>query len=683
MSNWYTLQELIKFDLIGLPSTVAGLRKKAQKEDWECRAREGRGGGWEYSVESLPRDSQAALVAKLQPAIEEQPITVGHGIDQKKAWANLQILDAFGRFQADYGDNALREELELNFCKLYNQRELTTVSSECWAIVPQISRSTLCKRRREYQLQGLDALGRNSRRIGAIESHAGLQEAIEICIAAGRGRWSPRQVKLALEKSFEDLPFIPSEHQLRRWLNKFEVEQKPKLIQYRSEKESKNKLMPAFGTYSAHLKVPNEIWELDDTKQDLILEFEEDGETKEKRFALVGAIDVYTRRRKFQIFDTANSEAVLLLLRRCLLDWGKPIAVKTDNGKNYVSGRTELFLRALQIGVERCDPYSPQQKPHIERLFRTLQHGEFEMLPGYCGHSVAERQDIRDENDPYRLRISPEAFQAWLDRWCEKAHLSASEGLGGRSPIEVLAASIRKGWQPRSIADERALDFLILPVATRKVQKSGIQVNNRYYVAGELGKLVGQEVHVRWHPENPNDIYVYSNDSLDKFVCVARWLNPMSAEQQKQVAAAGKATYKQAQADVKEKQKQAKALKRVIENDPVGLVRVSKEGNVTLNVPREAPKKIFDPMAAIPAPQMDAADQEEMLLRQERLQARLSQQADMTEEQQFQAKIDRARALYERCGDLSEEERQFLARFERISPNLAKNFKARAQAVAR
>jgi hypothetical protein len=490
-------------------------------------------------------------------------------------------------------------------------------------------------------------------------------------------------VKLALEKSFEDLPFIPSEHQLRRWLNKFEVEQKPKLIQYRSEKESKNKLMPAFGTYSGHLTVPNEIWELDDTKQDLILEFEEDGETKEKRFALVGAIDVYTRRRKFQIFDTANSEAVLLLLRRCLLDWGKPIAVKTDNGKNYVSGRTELFLRALQIGVERCDPYSPQQKPHIERLFRTLQHGEFEMLPGYCGHSVAERQDIRDENDPYRLRISPEAFQAWLDRWCEKAHLSASEGLGGMSPIEVLAASIRKGWQPRSIADERALDFLILPVATRKVQKSGIQVNNRYYVAGELGKLVGQEVHVRWHPENPNDIYVYGNDSLDRFFCVARWLNPMSAEQQKQVAAAGKATYKQAQAEVKEKQKQAKALKRVIENDPVGLVKVSKEGNVNLNIPREAPKKIFDPMAAIPAPQMDAADQEEMLLRQERLQARLSQQADMTEEQQFQAKIDRARALYERCGDLSEEERQFLARFERISPNLAKNFKARAQAVAR
>jgi hypothetical protein len=228
MSNWYTLQELLKFDLIGLPSTVAGLRKKARKEDWKCRAKEGRGGGWEYSVESLPHYTQVALVAKLTPAIEEQPITVGREIDQRKAWANLQILDAYARFEAEYGGNALREELELNFCKLYNQRELSTVSSECVAIIPQISRSTLCKRLREYQLQGLDALGRNSRRIGAIESYPGLQEAIEICLAAGRGRWSPRQVKLALEKSFEDLPFIPSEHQLRRWLNKFEIEQKSK-----------------------------------------------------------------------------------------------------------------------------------------------------------------------------------------------------------------------------------------------------------------------------------------------------------------------------------------------------------------------------------------------------------------------------------------------------------------------
>ena len=682
-SSWYTLQELIKFDLIGLPSTVAGLRKKAQKEGWECRSRDGRGGGWEYSVESLPQNAQAALVAKLAaPVVEPQPITVSCGVDQKKAWANLQVLDAFARFVSDYGSNALRLDLELNFCRLYNQRELTTVSLECWDVIPQISRSTLHRCRKSYESSGLDGLGRNSRRVGAIESHPELQEAIEVCIAAGRGRWSPNQVRLALQKSFEDLPFIPSEQQLRRWLNKFAIEQKPKLIQYQSDKDSRNKLMPAFGSYSASLQHPNEIWELDDTKQDLILEFEEDGEKREKRFALVGAIDVYTRRRKFQIYETANSEAVLLLLRRCLLDWGKPIRVKTDNGKNYVSSRTELFLRALEIGIERCDPYSPQQKPHIERLFRTLQHGEFEMLPGYCGHSVAERQDIRDEKDPYRLRMSPAAFQAWLDKWCEKAHLSGSEGLNGRSPIEVLAESIRKGWQVRSVADERLLDFLILPVATRKVQKSGIQVNNRYYVAGELGKLVGHEVHVRWHPENPNDIYVYANDSLDQFVCIAKWLNPMTAEQQQQVAAAGKATYKQVQAEVKEKQKQAKTLKRVIENDPVGLVKVSKEGNVSINTPREAPKKVFDPMASIPAPQMGVEDQQEMQSRKEKMQARLSSQPQPTDAQMFQSQMSRARELYER-ETLTDEEREFLARFERLSPNLAKNLKARAQAVAR
>lgn len=682
MSSWYTLQELIKFDLIGLPATVAGLRKKAQKEGWECRPRDGRGGGWEYSVESLPQNTQAALIAKLAPAIEEKPIKLGTAQDQKRAWACVQILEAFNQFLADYGEGSLKAELEFSFCRLYNTRELTTISSECWNYLQKISVSTLYRLRKSFAEQGLEALGRVSRRVGSIEASPELQNAIEICIAAGRGRWSPKQVRLALEKNFDDLPFIPSESQLRRWLDKFAIEQKPKLIQYQSDKDSRNKLMPAFGSYSASLQHPNEIWELDDTKQDLILEFEEDGETKEKRFALVGAIDVYTRRRKFQIYEVANSEAVLLLLRRCLLDWGKPIRVKTDNGKNYVSSRTELFLRALEIGIERCDPYSPQQKPHIERLFRTLQHGEFEMLPGYCGHSVAERQDIRDEKDPYRLRMSPDAFQAWLDKWCEKAHLSGSEGLNGRSPIEVLAESIRKGWQVRSVADERLLDFLILPVATRKVQKSGIQVNNRYYVAGELGKLVGHEVHVRWHPENPNDIYVYANDSLDQFVCVAKWLNPMTAEQQQQVAAAGKATYKQVQAEVKAVQRQARSVKRVIEADPVGLVKVSKGGNVSINTPREAPKKVFDPMMSIPAPQMGVEDQQEMQVRKEKMQARLSSQPHPTDAQMFQSQMSRARELYER-ETLTDEEREFLAKFERLSPNLAKNLKARAQAVAR
>ena len=103
---------------------------------------------------------------------------------------------------------------------------------------------------------------------------------------------------------------------------------------------------------------------------------------------------------------------------------------------------------------------------------------------------------------------------------------------------------------------------------------------------------------------------------------------------------------------------------------------------MSINTPREAPKKVFDPMMSIPAPRMGVEDQQEMQVRKEKMQVRLSSQPQPTDAQMFQSQMSRARELYER-ETLTDEEREFLARFERLSPNLAKNLKARAQAVAR
>jgi transposase InsO family protein len=409
-------------------------------------------------------------------------------------------------------------------------------------------------------------------------------------------------------------------------------------------------------------------------KQDLILEYQEEGEWKEKRFALVGAIDVFTRRRKFQIYPTANSEAVLLLLRRCVIDWGKPTTVRTDNGKNYISERTELFLKALDIAIDRCDPYSPQQKPHIERLFRTLQHGEFEMLPGYCGHSVAERQAIRESDNALRLRMEPVAFQEWLDRWCEKSHLEGSKGLDGRSPIEVLATAIRSGWKAQELADERALDFLILPVKSRKVQKGGIQVNNRWYIAGELGRMVGAEVHVRWHPDDPNRIYVYDSEELGRMICVAVAENPLSGEQQARVAAAAKVEYRLAKEEVSAKRKQAKRLKRMVESDPAQLVKVSKAGNVDLNSPRVPVTKAIDPFFP-PAP-FEELGREPVSGKNRESGKVLPSSETKTPQQLFQEHSSRYRSLLElqilEGGELDEEEKEFSSFWEEISPAAAK-----------
>ncbi|WP_429179146.1 DNA-binding protein [Aeromonas salmonicida] len=51
MSTWYTAQVLA--GLVGMPAYPDGVRKKAEREEWQSRRRE-KGKGAEYHIGSLP-----------------------------------------------------------------------------------------------------------------------------------------------------------------------------------------------------------------------------------------------------------------------------------------------------------------------------------------------------------------------------------------------------------------------------------------------------------------------------------------------------------------------------------------------------------------------------------------------------------------------------------------------------
>ena len=118
------------------------------------------------------------------------------------------------------------------------------------------------------------------------------------------------------------------------------------------------------------------------------------GEMRLRRYALVGVIDVWSRRVMYQLAPVSSSAAITQLLRRALLRWGVPEKLRLDNGRDYASERVALLAGALAIRIEHCRPFHPEEKPFIERTFRTVSVA-MEMLPGYVGHSVAERQQLR------------------------------------------------------------------------------------------------------------------------------------------------------------------------------------------------------------------------------------------------------------------------------------------------
>lgn len=61
MREWYAATDLA--GLPGLPTTDRRVRAMAQRENWQSRKREGKGGGREFRIIAVPAETLRALLA--------------------------------------------------------------------------------------------------------------------------------------------------------------------------------------------------------------------------------------------------------------------------------------------------------------------------------------------------------------------------------------------------------------------------------------------------------------------------------------------------------------------------------------------------------------------------------------------------------------------------------------------
>ena len=175
-----------------------------------------------------------------------------------------------------------------------------------------------------------------------------------------------------------------------------------------------------------------------------------------------------------------------------------------------------------------CPPFSPQKKPHIERVFRTFSHSLLEQLDGFIGHNVSERKDIEarrafsqrlfNKDEKIELRLTTQELQAFCDRWCENVYEREEHGSLGITPDEKAASYT---GEVRRIADERCLDVLLAKPAgkdgIRVVSKKGIAYEGSYYNAPELGGHEGEQVRLLLDEQDYGELYAFDLDG--KFIC--------------------------------------------------------------------------------------------------------------------------------------------------------------------
>lgn len=604
--EWLSCDELATLKLPAIPGTERGVQKQAEREQWKSRPREGRGGGREYYIGSLPEAARIELARRALTASPLVPSPAGgssgtmtsrpassslpgsatalplassstpHGERggkaflsgtkagmraQTRAAARLVIVNMLRNFSEAGGLS--QTAARASFAALFNAHE---ISVEDW-VRDEVGKLTIRSLERwtsQAVREGAKALGGkygHRKGQGQIEGNPTLRDFCIMQMAARPHLTSQQLVDFIRAAHGKEIP----RRTVQRFMATAKVDHADAFLAASNPDGWKNKNMVAFGSRSEAVSGPNAVWEIDASPADVLCIDPATG--KPRRYNLVGMIDVATRRAKILVSETPKSTAATLLLRRCIIDWGVPTILKTDNGKDFVSAHMARALGALMIEQKPCAPFTPEGKPHIERFFGTLQRDCIALLPGFIGHNVTDRKAIEarrsfadrlGEGDKLiEVTLSHEELQERIDDWIEYSYHRAKHSSLGTTPMLKLVSwtgSIAR------IDNQRALDVLLAEApdteGTRVVTKKGLRVENANFIARELAHHVGDRVQVRLDPEDMGRIVIYSMEG--DFICVAECPERSGANRQ-EIAMIAKAEQRELQ---KENRREFKALAR-------------------------------------------------------------------------------------------------------------------------
>ena len=544
MKDWFTAEELSQMDLPGMPATKRAFQIKAKSGDWKSRVRENSYGVHEYEFSSLPLELQTLIAEQMasKGKIKDIPVTKTNTTEDKKAAkaaAKTIVLQQVNQYLQKAPGS--KTAAMASFVKIYCSKGFPNIPQWVYEAVPSVTDRSLWRWRKQRQNDDFNALGRSrnarkktgildlaedgavARYIAAIitkQPHLNAEHVQDLCLAQFGDTLTGEYPKTG--KVFKES--MPTLRTFQNWIARWKVENADVLEKITNPDGYKNKRQIAIGRADAGIECLNQLWEIDASPADVLCV---DG-----RYSIYAIIDVWSRRAMFSVSKTACTEASLSLVRRAIMEWGVPEAIKTDNGADFISRRFTTALAHLGIEQPLCQPFTPESKPHVERVIGTLQRGLMPLLDGYVGHSVADRKQIEarkafaqrlgeSADKAFAVKLTHEDLQARMDAWASDkyAHRPHS-GINNQSPFERAASW---PYPIKKIEDERALDVLLSPLAGqdgyRTITKKGLRINNGYFYAPGLELHVGARVFVRHDDEDMGRVFVFDEDG--QFICEA------------------------------------------------------------------------------------------------------------------------------------------------------------------
>ena len=343
--------------------------------------------------------------------------------------------------------------------------------------------------------------------------HPDVAAAIEVLISERELSAPHVRSLLVADGRFGDLP---TERHIRRFIARLEAEKPALLASVRDPDLYKSKYRLALGRADASITHAHQVWEIDTTKADVLC--------KEGRLAILGIVDVWSRRVRYQVVPSESAQSVRRILTDTIRAWGvMPETLRTDHGSGFINHSIVSALPALDIELSPCPPGSPEKKPFVERMFGTFNRERAALLAGFTGHSVADAQRLRGKAKKAtgRAVIVPELtgpeLQTIIDNWLDGVyHQRVHSGIGVAPIARYTASPVPARRAP---SEEALLLALSALVGTARVTKRGLRWKNGRYWNPALAAWMGRDVVLRRDEDDLGALFVF--DGEGNYLCTA------------------------------------------------------------------------------------------------------------------------------------------------------------------
>lgn len=555
-SSWFGAAELAELKLPGLPTTKRKINELAEAGRWLLRVdaagyplhrkRAGRGGGYEYNYAVLPQAAIAELIRR--GLIQAAPKGAADSAQQPAPGPTRDGLWSWFDQQADsVKDEAKRrlKVIEAVETRVRRAGMSVTAAVAAAAIEHDVSVATIHAWRKAVKGARLDDyLPRLApRRVGGGQRAEIDDGAWQFFLSAYLRFEEP-----TVTKAYDDLIELYAKPRglevphIKTFKRRVDSDVDGRVvISRRKGADALRQTVPYQQRSVAGLSAL-QLVNIDGHKWDVFVEWpgSDTGKPVIARPMMVAIQDVYSRKiLAWRIGETESAHLTRLAFADLFSKWGIPEGCLLDNGRAFASkwitgGAKSRFrftireddptglLPALGVNPHWALPYRGSSKP-IERAFNTLcKHGAKDLV--FAGAYVGNKPDAKPEN--YGEKAVPlDVFVKRVDQI-----IAAHNRKQGRRTEMARGRSYDDAWNDSySVAPIRKAtpDQLKLALLTadrvnadRKTGEIRFMGNRYYDEAGKLFDVRGQQVVIRFDPDNLHDrVHVYAADG--RFVCEA------------------------------------------------------------------------------------------------------------------------------------------------------------------